>query len=227
MIRLFITLALGSTLLFSACIGDDILDDFIAASVRITSTLDTLKVGDSAQLEVRFFNNAGREQAEPVSWQSTQPDIISVTVAGKATALKEGTSLLIATVNYENETIKDTLKLLAGKQTTTIATGKKGTIRTTSSYVLQGSFTLTEETDGRLTLSVASDYRASSSLPGLVLYLTNNPGTNAGAYEVAPVKVFSGAHTYTIPNTIKINQYSHLLYYCKPFSVKVGDGAIE
>ena len=67
---------------------------------------------------------------------------------------------------------------------------------------------------------------ACSSLPGLYLYLTNNPNTINGAQEVGEVTIFSGAHSYSIPNT-GINEYNYLLYWCKPFSVKVGEGKIN
>ena len=42
--------------------------------------------------------------------------------------------------------------------------------------------------------------------------------------EIGEVKVFKGAHRYTIGGDIALNQYKYLLYYCKPFNVKVGDG---
>ena len=44
----------------------------------------------------------------------------------------------------------------------------------------------------------------------------------------AHVTVFSGAHSYQIVNAgIDITTYDYLLYYCKPFVVKVGDGKIN
>ena len=104
---------------------------------------------------------------------------------------------------------------------------KSGTIATTSSYVLSGTFTLSElENSGDLRLSINDDYVADTALPGLYLYLTNNPSSIANALELGPVTVFNGAHQYTISDT-GINDYSHLLYWCKPFTVKVGDGEIE
>nr|HQU58856.1 hypothetical protein [Saprospiraceae bacterium] len=75
-------------------------------------------------------------------------------------------------------------------------------------------------------LEIADNYRASTSLPGLYLYLTNNPATVNNALEVGKVAVFDGAHSYHISG-VGINDYDYLLYWCKPFSVKVGDGEMQ
>ncbi|MEM9549152.1 MAG: hypothetical protein AAGA77_24405, partial [Bacteroidota bacterium] len=63
-------------------------------------------------------------------------------------------------------------------------------------------------------------------LPGLYVYLTNNRNTTANALEIGAVEVFNGAHTYTVED-VGINDYKFLLYFCKPFNVKVGDGEIN
>ena len=102
---------------------------------------------------------------------------------------------------------------------------KSGQITTTSSYALSGDFSLTAENND-LVLAFDENYNASTALPGLYIYLTNNPSTISGALEIGKVQTFSGVHSYTIPN-VDINEYSHVLYFCKPFNVKVGDGEIE
>ncbi|WP_240751474.1 DM13 domain-containing protein [Flagellimonas onchidii] len=103
---------------------------------------------------------------------------------------------------------------------------KSGTIETTSGYLLQGDFTIVIDGDGNLFLEMDSNYRADTDLPGLYLYLTNNPNSVNGAHEVGAVEVFSGEHFYTIEN-VGLNEFKYLLYWCKPFSVKVGDGKIN
>ena len=70
------------------------------------------------------------------------------------------------------------------------------------------------------------DYQASTSLPGLYVYLTNNPATANNAFEIGRVEIFNGAHSYRISG-VGLNEYDYLLYWCKPFSVKVGDGEIR
>ena len=101
----------------------------------------------------------------------------------------------------------------------------EGQIRTTSSYALEGNFRL-EHNGTQLILSIDDSYRASSSLPMLYLYLTNNPNSPEDGYEVSLVTVFSGAHIYTLPASIGLMDYKYLLYWCRPFRVKVGDAQI-
>jgi hypothetical protein len=96
-------------------------------------------------------------------------------------------------------------------------------LQTTSSYELKGDFVLKEE-GGVLKLSFASNYQASTALPGLFIYLTNNPSTSSGAFEIGAVTEFEGAHSYDLPNSIDLMDYEYVLYFCKPFNAKVGDG---
>jgi len=101
----------------------------------------------------------------------------------------------------------------------------EGQIRTTSGYVLEGNYRY-EFNGTQIILSLDDTYRASSSLPGKYLYLTNNPNSPEDGYEVGAVSVFSGAHSYSLPASIGLMDYKYLLYWCKPFRVKVGDAQI-
>ena len=58
------------------------------------------------------------------------------------------------------------------------------------------------------------------------IYLGNNPKSIADAHEIGPVTVFQGAHFYDLP-TIDLYDYNYILYWCKPFGVKVGEGQIK
>jgi hypothetical protein len=78
-----------------------------------------------------------------------------------------------------------------------------------------------------LRLSLGDDYKASTSLPGLYIYLGNNPNSIADAYEIGAVTVFQGAHFYDLPESIGLYDNSYILYWCKPFGVKVGEGKIQ
>ena len=102
----------------------------------------------------------------------------------------------------------------------------QGTIQTTSSYKLTGSYEYGLNDAGQLVLDIAGDYEASTALPGLYVYLSNNPNSTSGSYEIAEVTVFNGAHSYTLPSSIDISDYKYILYWCKPFNVKVGDSTI-
>ena len=75
-------------------------------------------------------------------------------------------------------------------------------------------------------IDIDDTYVADAGLPGLYIYLSNNPNSIANALEIGEVTVFEGEHNYEVPN-VELNEYNFLVYFCKPFNVKVGDGAID
>ncbi len=79
---------------------------------------------------------------------------------------------------------------------------KSETIITTSSYLLEGSFIISEILNSQnLDLSIADNYKASASLPALYIYLSNNPNSISEALELGKVTVFKGVLNYIIENT--------------------------
>jgi hypothetical protein len=212
-------------ILLSACIGEDIIVDFVEESVRITNPVDTLGLGTTYQFEAMFTNQVGQTEQATFIWESLDPEIASVTAGGLAEGLALGQAKLLCSVDLTNKIITDTIEITVGEKTVSNNDDRTGRLRTTSSYQLEGSFSMRAEGDDVI-LEFANDYEASSALPGLYVYLTNNPNTSNGAYEIGAVAIFSGAHEYTIQG-VGLNDYSHVLYFCKPFGVKVGDGAFE
>ena len=101
-----------------------------------------------------------------------------------------------------------------------------GTIRTTTFYPLEGSFQYSETEDGGVHIDIAADYIADNRLPGLYIYLSNNPNSIFNALEIEEVTTFSGAHEYTVPE-VGFEDYNFIVYFCKPFNVKVGDAALN
>ncbi len=219
----FITL---SVLLFlSSCIGDDIIFDTVEEEVRLIQFVDTLGVGATYQFEAVFLNNLGEEANQAVTWQSSDSMVISIDDSGLAVGLSKGVATITASVTVDTKTIESAIEVIVAEETVAGSSIRSGTIQTTSSYVLTGKFTL-EQDGANLLLSIGEDYEASEALPGLYVYLTNNPNTINNAFEIGAVEVFKGAHSYKIENTA-LNEFNYVLYYCKPFVVKVGDGEIE
>ena len=220
---IFVTLL---SVTFISCIGDDIVFDEVVETIRITNAPDTLALDSEYRFEYIYLDKTGNEgQAINVKWQSSDPEVIDISQDGNANALQSGRATIEVTALIDGVELLDQADVVVGQSTVLNNDSKSGTIKTTSSYVLEGSFTL-QQTGNDLTLQIADDYRASSSLPGLVLYLTNNPNTIEGSLEISPVTVFNGAHEYLIEN-VDIEEYGYLLYFCKPFRVKVGDGKIN
>ncbi|MEZ4829020.1 MAG: hypothetical protein R3C61_22445 [Bacteroidia bacterium] len=217
-----------ATLMFTACIGDDIIFDFVGASIRVTNPLDSLAVGDSHAFEAVFFNEVGNEEPATFGYSSIVPDILLISEDGVATGVSPGNAVVKVVAFQGNEAVAmDSFSVVVGTKTVTSgANSRSGVIKTTSSYLLTGSFVLSQQGQN-LVLELGSDYEASTALPGLYVYLTNNANTNVGALEIGAVKVFKGAHSYVIPEPAQLSGYKYVLYYCKPFSVKVGDGEIK
>ena len=211
-------------LLLSGCIGDDIINDTVDPELRIMNPIDSLTVGQSHQFDATYFNNIGLEETVDIVWNSSDLEVLNVEDNGLATGIKSGSVM----VSAEAESLKEEFLLTVTEETVINdepANERSGIIQTTSFYTLEGNFTMRAEGND-LILEIDESYRASSGLPGLYLYLTNNPNSVNGAFEVGEVEVFSGAHSYTISG-VGLNDHSHLLYFCKPFAVKVGDGEFE
>lgn len=214
------------SLMLVGCIGDDIINDGVDAVVRITNALDTIAQGDSYQFEYAYLNEIGvSENPTNFAWTSSDFEIIDISSTGLATAKKPGFAEIKVTVTSSaGLQIEDQVRVHVGESTVVSSLSRLGSIRSTSSYQLEGDFTI-EQVGTGIVITFADNYVASSSLPGLYLYLTNNPQTTNNAREISKVSVFSGSHSYTIEG-VGINDYNHLLYFCKPFVVKVGDGEI-
>lgn len=207
------------------CIKDDFVNDLIDQQLRITSSIDTLAIGSTYPLEYVFHDFTGEEKEVAVNWESSNPGAISVNTEGVITANSFGTSTISATASQGGRQYSDDLYVAAGNNTVIILEDRFGSIATSSSYELTGSFTVAAEGSG-IEINFADDYVASSTLPGLYVYLSNNPNSIQSAYEIGAVETFSGAHTYSIPD-VSISDYNYLVYFCAPFNAKVGDGTIN
>ncbi len=207
-----------------SCINDDFINDTVEPQLRITSTVQELGVGDQFQFEKVYLNNVGQEEIVDAFWTSSNPTILSITEDGLATAISGGEVQVAVTTTIDGNQLTETIPVIVGEETIAAANSISGEIVTTTFYDLQGSFTLTQEGDD-LFLDIADNYEATSALPGFYIYLSNNRNSIAGAKEIGEVTVFEGAHNYTIPDT-GLNEYAFIVYYCKPFNVKVGEAVL-
>lgn len=209
------------------CVGEDIVMDEVDPEVRITNAITNMQINSTWQFEYMYLNSAGMDATpDEVIWSTSDAFIATIDENGLARAQNYGAvSITLSATEGESET-DTTITFQVTDDLTVVNQGvRTGSIQTTSSYVLTGDFEVSID-DGSLTIRFSSDYVADQNLPGLYVYLTNNPNSPAGGYEIGPVTVFDGAHSYTIPG-IDLFDYDYLFYYCKPFKVKVGHGDIE
>ena len=223
--RISLILITISTLLLVGCIGDDYVDDFVSPGVRITNPADTLALGSSYQFEATFFDGVGLPQEKVLTCSSSDESIIAISDDGRADALLDGESLI--TVAVADDPTVSTSKLVAtGLNTVLPAQERTASLVSLSSYELEGDCKLHYE-GAQLVLEFESNFHTSDQLPGLYVFLSNNTNSIAGAYEIAPVTTFDGAHSYNIPNSVGLYDYDYVFFFCVPFSAKVGAGTLS
>lgn len=218
----YVFLLFSAVLFLQACIKDDFVEDTIDPEIRITTSPDAIAINSEFQFEAQYFNNIGQQQDVPLDWQSSDPSVLSIDATGLAQANALGEALIIANYTSGGLTVSDTTSVVVGETTVVESLVGTGVIQTTSFYDLEGDFTISETATGVL-IDVKDNYKASTGLPGFYLYLTNNASSIADAHEVSMITVFEGAHQYEVEG-VSIQDFSYLLFYCKPFNVKVGDG---
>ncbi|WP_298238501.1 Ig-like domain-containing protein [uncultured Algibacter sp.] len=186
----------------------------------------SIQVSETYQYNVAYYNDLGEQEAAAITWTSNNPSVATVNSSGLVTGVSAGSATIKAETIVNGNTIENTTDITITESSQN-PNSKSGTIVTTSSYTLKGDFTLSEiENTSNLKLSIESNYEATTALPGLYIYLSNNPNSIGSALEIGAVTTFNGAHSYTINNK-GINDYSYVLYWCKPFGVKVGEGKIN
>jgi hypothetical protein len=217
-------------LLFFSCVETDYKNDRTDPKIFISNPLLELKKGGvEYPYEIDYFNYVGKQVENPkISWTSSDPAVLEITEDGLATGIDFGTATVKATLitSEETLTIISNDEVIVSTATLKESLEFVGEITSTTSYLLKGSYSLVALDDGGVKLSLGEDYEADTNLPGLYVYLGNNPKSIADAHEIGPVTVFQGAHFYDLP-TIDIYDYNYILYWCKPFGVKVGEGQIK
>lgn len=212
----------------AGCIGTDIIDDFVEPRIALVNPIDAIIVGDRYSFEAAYFDNTGVKQPATFQWNSSNQNILEIGTDGMAQAKAPGSVMIDYAANeiietfavtvYDPETVDaDSLRMAQG-----VPDVRTATLMTVSSYQLEGTAILRD--DEGLKLELGSDFFTTDALPGLYLYLTNNVSSINNALELGPVEQFSGAQVYTIAGDTQINDFSHVLFYCKPFRVSVGTG---
>jgi hypothetical protein len=195
-------------------------------TIEILNSISEITAQTSYQLEINITDENGNEAVpSTLLWTSSDEAILSVDQEGNINAIGSGMATITISFTSSNTvfTAQNFITVIALEKDS--ISSFSGNLVTKSGYTLEGSFTLSK-TESGLILSLGEDYKASATLPGLYVYLSNNNNTTSQAYEIDAVKVFNGSHSYTLPSSIELMDYQYLLYWCKPFNVKVGEAKI-
>ena len=94
-----------------------------------------------------------------------------------------------------------------------------------SDYVVGGNFEIKAEND--ITKIILSESFTAAGLPDLVIYLSNSTDSQDGALLISEDIGDNGAHEFTIPDNVNVDDYSTVLLFCRDFNEKVGFGVIN
>ena len=99
-------------------------------------------------------------------------------------------------------------------------------------YTNTGTCTIERFDDGRVQLSMSDDFRVSFG-PDLRIYLSNSARSTSGGVELFLIvdllgaNTFNGPLTFELPEDINIEDFSHVVTYCKAFRQLWGSGELS
>jgi hypothetical protein len=111
---IFYTVLVG---LLNSCIGEDIIDDTQTMNERLSilsnmSNSDTLLVGDTLQVMAEFYGINGEIMSTTKTWESSRPEIASVSQTGKLVGLTEGvTNITVSSNGLKDERLIEVIQL--------------------------------------------------------------------------------------------------------------------
>lgn len=188
------------------------------ATVNVTASANSLSVGNTLQLTASAQNINGDDiNSTNYTWSSDNSSVATVSASGVVTGVANGVVNITATVDGVNSQNFEI----------TVGSGNEvsGTFSGRGSYKVSGRVTLKAGDNNTLELTLGSNF-SSSAGPGLHVYLSNSGTSASGGLEIAPLRKTSGSDTYQVIGA-NLDQYKHVLIYCKPFTVIFGSAELQ
>ncbi|MBK9254295.1 MAG: DM13 domain-containing protein [Saprospiraceae bacterium] len=218
--------AIWGIMLFSSCIGTDLIEETeVPEQVIISTNISSIKVGEEIQLKAFYTNTYGITEDKQVTWSTTMTDIINVSASGLAKGVKLGDATIEARVG--NVVGTRSIKVSQDSNPNISSSTRKGTFKAagSGSYKVSGDVVITT-IDGKSQIVVSENFKASTG-PSLFLLLTNhtngsymvmsnNPVINGTSAQITPTRMtkFSGAMTWDVPAGVDVKNYKYALLYC-------------
>ena len=186
--------------------------------IRITSFALFLDEGEQFQFEADYFDENGMVDSDAViSWSSSDASVLSITSQGLAAVVASGSAVVEASFDGVTSSVQVTVQ---GEVNT-----RSGSLMGTG-YDISGDFTLSENADGDLILTV-TNYVPDG--PGPYFYFTNQNSNVANGLELGDAEQ-AGSYEINISeidSTVELSTYNILMIWCKPFNVRLGYGEFE
>ncbi len=192
------------------------------ALIQIVAENDAsvINPGETLQLSGSALNAAGGEiEGNTISWSSSNEDVASVDENGLVTGITDGSVRISASAAG----ITGFVDLFIGDAS---SLSRIGAWEGLNGYRASGEVTLMVNDDGNLSMVLSDDFSAQDG-PGLYFYLSNSRNSVSGGIEIGAVRSLNGADTYEVPEGVGLNNFNHVVLYCKPFGVGFGTAQLD
>ncbi len=198
-------------------------DEDAIALIEITSPDNLLIISPSDEilLSGRSLTATGVEVSISTNlvWSSSDVTVATVTQEGLVTAIADGEVRITAVMDE----VSGFIDLIVGTAT---ALTRTANFEGLSGYSASGDAVLEMDSIGSITLRFANNFMVQNG-PGLFVYLSNSSNQITGAVELGALKEASGAQNYFVPGEVGLNDFDHIVIYCKPFGVGFGTAPLS
>lgn len=194
-------------------------DQSAIASIAVSASTAILEVGENAQLSATIRNGAGDAITTIVpTWTSSNPAVVQVDAnTGAIAALAIGLAEITASAEGINSLPFEI----------TVSTGAlSGDFIGQTGHTVSGTATLTQNAEGKNIVVLEENFSTQSG-PGLYVYFGQSATSGTNGVAIDELKATSGTQTYVIPDNVDVNNYSHVLIYCQPFSIVFGSAELK
>jgi hypothetical protein len=186
------------------------------AQVVVVPDSVELALGSSERFTAMALNLSGGPVSNATfTWESSAPDVASIDGQGLARALKAGTTEVTATTGGVRS-LPAVLRV-PGQRRTGLFAARGGT-----NYTVRGTAILEEQEDGALVVRFEDNF-ATSSGPGLEVFLSSTSVVNAGSLNLGTLQSTRGAQSYRVGDrSVALDTYDFVVIHCVPFNVTFG-----
>lgn len=197
------------------------------ALLDISSQDNLLVINPEDQLQLNGvpLNAGGVEvpSTETLEWVSSDTAIAIVDQTGLVTARSGGEVRITATLDEISGFIDLIVDSGEGENSTLSRTAE---FMGLAGYRTSGDAVLLTNDDGSLTLRLEENFSAQNG-PGLYMYLSNAASSITGGVELGELQSTSGEQEYEVPGNVTLDQFNHIVLYCKPFGVGFGTAPLS
>jgi len=188
-------------------------------TVNITNGINVFFVGDTVQLEAEAYNLDGETvTATTISWSSSDESIANIDANGNVSFLASGTASIVVTMdNISSAVLTVTVREQNDSRTANFQN---------AAHAINGTATLQVNDAGNLELVFSENFSVDDG-PGLEVFLSNTQTPSQNSANLGSLKSIRGSQSYTVPNSVMIEDYDWVIVHCVPYNVVFGRGQLQ